>query len=62
VASSSEDESWNTIIAEIPAPHCVKEESPFLEDIRSARAKFDAKLTATGTFQTVKIPVRHAHF
>jgi hypothetical protein len=40
------DEEGNTMVAEIPSPDCVGPGSPFAARIRSARGKFDAKLTA----------------
>jgi hypothetical protein len=52
------DASGNTLIAEIPLPACVGSGSPFLSKITSARAAFDAKFTATGSFQTANIPVQ----
>jgi hypothetical protein len=52
------DASGNTLIAEIPLPACVGSSSPFLSKITSARAAFDAKFTATGSFQTANIPVQ----
>lgn len=52
------DDSGNTIIAEIPSPDCVKEESPFFDAITEAREKFDAKFQATGQFQDTDTPVR----
>src|SRR4051812_7571261 len=52
------DAAGNTLIAEIPLPACVGSGSPFLSKITSARAAFDAKLNATGSFQTVSIPVQ----
>jgi hypothetical protein len=52
------DASGNTLIAEIPLPGCVGSGSPFLSKITNARATFDAKLTATTSFQTVSIPVQ----
>lgn len=53
-----QDASGNTMITEIPAPSCVGSTSPFLSQITSARAAFDAKFTATTSFQTVNIPVQ----
>ena len=53
-----QDASGNTMITEIPAPSCVGSTSPFLADITSARAAFDAKFTATTSFQTANIPVQ----
>ncbi|HZW50612.1 MAG TPA: hypothetical protein VFF05_02015, partial [Rudaea sp.] len=52
------DASGNTMIAEIPDPACVGSGSPFASDIQNARAQFDAKYTATTSFQTVSIPVQ----
>jgi uncharacterized membrane protein len=53
-----QDAAGNTMITEIPAPSCVGSSSPFLADITSARAAFDAKFTATTSFQTANIPVQ----
>ncbi len=53
-----QDASGNTMITEIPAPTCVGAGSPFLNGITNARAKFDAKFTATTSFQTANIPVQ----
>lgn len=53
-----QDASGNTMITEIPAPMCVGSTSPFLSAITNARAKFDAMLTATTSFQTANIPVQ----
>ena len=52
------DESGNTIIAEIPFPDCVRDDSPFFEAISEARDKFDAAFQATGDFQDTSTPVR----
>jgi hypothetical protein len=52
------DAAGNTLIGEIPLPACVGTGSPFLSKITNARAEFNAKLTATSSFQTVSIPVR----
>ena len=52
------DEDGNTMVAEIPSPDCVDPSSPFASKIRSARQKFDSKLTAAGDFQTANLPVR----
>jgi len=52
------DSAGNTMITEIPAPSCVGATSPFLSSIQNARAKFDAQLTATTSFQTANIPVQ----
>jgi len=53
-----QDASGNTMITEIPMPSCVGATSPFLSSIQNARAKFDAQLTATTSFQTANIPVQ----
>jgi hypothetical protein len=52
------DASGNTMIAEIPSPTCVGAGSPFFAGIQNARAEFDAKFTATTSFQTANIPVQ----
>lgn len=52
------DASGNTMIAEIPDPACVGTGSPFAADIQNARAQFDAKYTASTSFQTANIPVQ----
>jgi len=52
------DASGNTIIAEIPSPNCVGVGSPFGPGITSSRSAFDAKYTASGSFQTANIPVQ----
>jgi hypothetical protein len=51
------DASGNTMIVEIPSPNCVGTGSPFGPGISNARSEFDAKFTATGSFQTANIPV-----
>ena len=53
-----QDGAGNTMITEIPSPSCVGATSPFLASIQNARAKFDAKFTATTSFQTANIPVQ----
>jgi len=53
-----QDASGNTMIVEIPSPNCVGAGSPFGPGISSARSKFDAKYTATSSFQTANIPVQ----
>jgi uncharacterized membrane protein len=53
-----QDSSGNTMITEIPAPSCVGSGSPFLPGITNARSEFDAKFTATTSFQTANIPVQ----
>ena len=52
------DASGNTMIAEIPAPGCVGAGSPFAAGISSSRSKFDARFTATTSFQTANVPVQ----
>jgi Phosphoesterase family/Bacterial Ig domain len=53
-----QDASGNTMITEIPAPSCVGSSSPFLSGITKARSEFDARFTATTSFQTANIPVQ----
>ena len=53
-----QDSSGNTMIAEIPSPNCVGAGSPFGPGIQNARNEFDAKYTATTSFQTANIPVQ----
>jgi len=52
------DASGNTMIAEIPRPSCVGAASPFRTAIQNARAEFDARYTATTSFQTANVPVQ----
>ncbi len=52
------DEAGNTIITEIPIPGCVGSGSPFAVSIANARAKFNAMFTASGSFQSVSVPVQ----
>jgi hypothetical protein len=52
------DAAGNTMIAEVPDPACVASSSSFVNQIKSARAQFDAKYTASSSFQTANIPVR----
>jgi hypothetical protein len=52
------DSAGNTMIAEIPDPACVGASSPFASAIIKTRQLFDAKYTATTSFQTANIPVR----
>jgi hypothetical protein len=52
------DASGNTMIVEIPSPTCVGAGSPFLPGIQNARAEFNARFTATTSFQTANIPVQ----
>jgi hypothetical protein len=51
------DEANRTIITEVPCPCCVGTASPFAPAIENARAKFDARFTATGSFKTANVPV-----
>jgi hypothetical protein len=53
-----QDSSGNTMITEIPSPSCVGAGSPFLPGITNARNEFNAKFTATTSFQTANIPVK----
>jgi hypothetical protein len=53
-----QDASGNTMITEIPSPSCVGAGSPFLPGITNARNEFNAKFTATTSFQTANIPVK----
>jgi len=53
-----QDANGATLITEIPCPCCVAGSSPFTAGVANARAKFDARLTATTFFQSVSIPVR----
>ncbi len=53
-----QDASGNTMITEIPSPSCVGAGSPFLPGITNARSEFDARFTATTSFQTANIPVK----
>lgn len=53
-----QDSSGNTMIAEIPSPNCVGAGSPFGPGITNSRNEFDAKYTATTSFQTANIPVQ----
>jgi hypothetical protein len=52
------DASGNTMIVEIPSPTCVGAGSPFFAGIQNARSKFNARFTATTSFQTANIPVQ----
>ncbi|HEV7551585.1 MAG TPA: hypothetical protein VGP65_07885, partial [Candidatus Angelobacter sp.] len=47
-----------TMIAEIPSPTCVGAGSPFFAGIQNARSEFNARFTATTSFQTANIPVQ----
>jgi hypothetical protein len=51
------DGSGHTMIGEIPDQACVGSASPLRSSISKARAEFDAKYTATGSFQTANVPV-----
>lgn len=53
-----QDASGNTMISEIPSPSCVGAGSPFLPGITNARNEFNARFTATTSFQTANIPVK----
>jgi Bacterial Ig-like domain (group 3)/Lamin Tail Domain/Divergent InlB B-repeat domain len=61
-----QDDSGQTMIAEIPSPACVLTPTsprqlvtgPFSSGIAGAREKFDARFTATPNFQTANVPVR----
>jgi hypothetical protein len=53
-----EDGQGNTIISEVVCSCCVGVQSPFLNAIAEVRNQFDARLTATTSFQNVSIPVR----
>lgn len=53
-----QDDSGNTMVAEIPSPDCVGDGSPFAAQIANARATFDSQLTATSSFQTANLPVQ----
>jgi hypothetical protein len=52
------DASGNTMIVEIPSPTCVGAGSPFFAGIQNSRSEFDARFTATTSFQTANIPVQ----
>jgi hypothetical protein len=51
------DGAGHTMIGEIPDPACVGSTSPLLSGIENARSEFDAKYTATGSFQTANVAV-----
>jgi len=53
-----QDPQGNTMVTEIPAPACDGGTSPFDAAIKSARQKFDARLTGISTFQTANLPVQ----
>src|SRR5256885_1119896 len=51
------DGNGNTMITEIADPQCVGASSPLLPGIQNARAKFDARLSATASFKTANLSV-----
>lgn len=51
------DDQGNTMIAEIPDPACVGSSSPWVQQITSARAAFNAKYTPNGSMQPANVPV-----
>ena len=53
-----QDANGLTMIGEIPSPTCVGAGSPFLSGITNARNEFNARFTATTSFQTANIPVK----
>lgn len=53
-----QDDQGSTMVAEIPFPGCVGDGSPFAAQIANSRAEFDARFTATTSFQTADIPVQ----
>jgi hypothetical protein len=53
-----QDAGGLTMIVEIPSPSCVGAGSPFLPGIINARNEFNARFTATTSFQTANIPVQ----
>jgi hypothetical protein len=53
-----QDETGHTMIVELPCACCVGPSSPFGAAIAAARAKFDARFTATSSFQTANVPVQ----
>jgi hypothetical protein len=53
-----QDAGGLTMIVEIPSPTCVGAGSPFLPGITNARNEFNARFTATTSFQTANIPVK----
>lgn len=53
-----QDAGGLTMIVEIPSPSCVGAGSPFLSGITNARNEFNARFTATTSFQTANIPVQ----
>jgi hypothetical protein len=53
-----QDAAGLTMIVEIPSPTCVGAGSPFFAGIQNARSEFNARFTATTSFQTANIPVQ----
>ena len=53
-----QDANGLTMIGEIPSPTCVGAGSPFLSGITNSRNEFNARFTATTSFQTANIPVK----
>jgi hypothetical protein len=53
-----QDAGGLTMIVEIPSPTCVGAGSPFFAGIQNARSEFNARFTATTSFQTANIPVQ----
>jgi hypothetical protein len=53
----TDEDSGETMIAEIPSPDCVDQSSPFLAGITKARQAFDSQFTAQSSFQVVSVPV-----
>src|SRR5207253_2126032 len=51
-----QDTAGTTMISEIPSPSCVSG-GPWAGRIQAARTAFDAKLTASTSFQTANLPV-----
>ena len=52
------DSGGYTMIAEIPAPHCVSRSSPFAGGVGNARAQFDARYEPTAEFKQAGVPVK----
>jgi hypothetical protein len=53
-----QDPVGNTMITEIPSPACDGSTSPFDAAVAAVRAKFDARLNATDSFQIANLPVQ----
>jgi hypothetical protein len=53
-----QDENGATMVTEIPCPCCVAAGSPFTAGIANARHAFDARFTATTSFQSATVPVQ----